>query len=180
MFDVFIQETKLTKKNIMTIEKSLQRIHWRVSKGDSYKPNENDIEAINFMVEWVNNQKEKTIQQNRLFAKIYAYALIQELEFYKDIEFASNNLCNVLSSPLELLYKKFQASFNRMKLNEFRRSVGLSEKHCLLINEEDTAKEDEIIRQHQDVFIKLMEGIDTDDQLNNQITECINKYKNHD
>lgn len=53
-----------------------------------------------------NREKEKNKQENILFAKLFCYVFIQEIQHYKDIKFAQKSMHEILNLPLELHYEK--------------------------------------------------------------------------
>lgn len=165
----------------MTIEKAMQRIVWRVSNG-TYTPNQNDIEAVTEVAEWINRQKTNEIQNNRLFAKTYVYCFINELQFYQDIKFAQKKLHEILKTPLPNLYENFKDRFNLVELNNIKNSFGFSNLHPLEISKEQKEKEAQILNDNFDLIQKYVFGIWTSEKiekgLNSQISEAINNYKN--
>ena len=165
----------------MTIEKALQRIVWRVSNG-AHTPNQNDVEAVTIVAEWINRQKAQELQQNRLFAKMYVYCFIHELDFYKDLKFAQRKLHEILKTPLKQLYNDFKDKLNLIELNTLKKSLGFSNLHPLLITDEEIGKEADLIKENSETIQKYVFGIWTPEKitngLNSQISEAINHYKN--
>jgi len=165
----------------MTIEKAMQRIVWRVSNGN-YTPNQNDVDAVTIVAEWINRQKTQEIQQNRLFAKMYVYSFINELEFYKDIKFAQIKINETLKTPLIQLYNNFKDRLNAVELINKKKSIGFSNLHPFKITEEQKQKERDLIKENFEDVQKYILGVWTSEKiekgLNNQITEAINQYKN--
>jgi hypothetical protein len=165
----------------MTIEKAMQRIVWRVSNGN-YTPNQNDVEAVTALSEWINRQKTEEIQKNRIFAKMYVYCFINELQFYQDIKFAQKKLHEILKTPVVELYENFKNKYNAVELNNFKKSLGFSNLHPLATSKEQSQKEADLIKENHEVIQKYVLGIWTTEKiqngLNNQISEAINNYKN--
>jgi hypothetical protein len=165
----------------MTIEKAMQRIVWRVSNG-THTPNQNDVDAVTIVAEWINRQKTQEVQNNRLFAKMYTYCFINELQFYQDIKFAQKKLHEILKTPLIQLYNDFKDRFNLIELNNLKNSLGFSNLHPLIIPEEQKDKEAQILKDNSEVIQKYVLGIWTSEKiekgLNSQISEAINHYKN--
>lgn len=181
---------KTMAKKAMNIETAINRISWRF-KNENIKVNESkiiindtDIEAVDFLVKWINNQKQETLKDNLLFGKLYVYALVNELEFYKDISFSNRKLQDVLKEPIESHYEKIVKDLNRLEYNKFCRSVGIITDHMekMTLNQEQENQQQILIKQHQKELQKYIIGVWSVDSvyksLNNQITECLNKYKN--
>lgn len=162
----------------MTIEKSINRLIWRFGERKSFVPNENDIEALKFLVNWVENQKSEAIQDNTIFAKMYVYCFIHELAFYKDVSFAQKKLHETLLSPLSDQYKAFKDKINELELEKYMREYGLDKD---FINKEKILEQKNTITKVQEQLKKLVIGKWSKEQidrsLNNQVTESINKYK---
>ena len=47
---------------IMTIEKAMQRIGWRLGTGKPFQPNQGDIDAYNFIVEFVDKKQKQQLK----------------------------------------------------------------------------------------------------------------------
>lgn len=165
----------------MTIEKAMQRIVWRVSNG-THTPNQNDVEAVTIVAEWINRKKTQEVQQNRLFAKMYVYSFVNELEFYQNIKFAQKRLHEILKTPLIQLYSDFKNKLNEIELNNLKKSFGFSNLHPLVMTEEQTQKDADLLKENSEVIQKYLFGIWTSEKiengLNSQISEAINSYKN--
>lgn len=178
----------------MDIEKAINRINWRF-KNENIKINESkiiinelDIEAVEFLVNWVNQQKKETLMDNLLFAKIYCYCLSHEIEFYKDIKFSTNKLNDELIKPIEHHYLKICDDLNKLELDNFCKEVGIINDHLERINLKQTGNEEklkiqnEIVTKNKSKLKSLILGLWSVDSvyksLNNTITELINKHKN--
>lgn len=90
-------------------EKALNRLEYTISKGN--KPNETDVNAFNDIIRWNNLIEAKTVNNNKLFAKLYIIRLVKELRYYKGDVFNMsiiNEFLNVeLNKPLDLFYLAF-------------------------------------------------------------------------
>lgn len=161
----------------MNIQKAFQRLSWRFSNG-KFEPNQNDLEALKFLADWVNREKEREIQEQTLFAKMYVYCFYHELDFYKDISFAQNKLHEILQKPLNEQYSSFLKKLNDHELDLFMREHKLDKDW---INTEKILEQKETITNTQKTLKQLVVGKWSLEQvtksLNNQLTEAINKYK---
>jgi phage host-nuclease inhibitor protein Gam len=177
------------KKEVMNIEKSLNRLNWRfknpqVKIGESkIIINQLDVDAIDFLVKWVNNQKKETLNENELFAKMFVYCLAYEIEFYKDVSFASQKLQQELSKPLSSNYDKILDTLNRVEMNKYLQSIGIITDHIenMLLTQKKEDEQIELKKKYAPEIKKYLFGIWSKESvyksLNNTITECINKYK---
>ena len=64
------------------VDKAIQRIAWRFSQEKSFKPNANDVDSLNCLIDWINRQRNETIKSNQLFGKLYIYFLNQQIKKY--------------------------------------------------------------------------------------------------
>ena len=190
------------KNEVYNIEKAINRLSWRF-KNDNIKVGESkiiindlDVKAVDFLIKWVNQQKQETLKENLLFAKIYTYALRNEIEFYKDVEFANNKLKEEINRPIDYHYKNIADDLNRLELTKYFISKGVITDHIKNINlfdengkltEKGKKQEEEqntIIKSISNLpeTIKYVKGVwnigSVYKSLNNTITECINRYKN--
>ena len=165
----------------MTIEKAMQRIVWRVSNG-THTPNQNDVEAVTVVAEWINRQKAQELQQNRLFAKMYVYSFVNELQFYQNLKLAQKRLHEILKTPLIQLYNDFKEKLNLVELNNATINFGFSKLHPLEMTETEKQKEVDLINENNKAMQSYILGIWSAEKiekgLNSQISEAINHYKN--
>jgi putative lipase involved disintegration of autophagic bodies len=120
----------------MTLKESMDRLIWRFSKGQ-FTPNKNDIEALKNIAEWINRQKEQDLKSNYLLAKVYTYALNNELIFYKNLEFSNKKLQEVCKQPLETHLNTFLSTLNIQSMVEYQENKNISLKHPLSRNEKE-------------------------------------------
>ncbi len=160
----------------MTIEKAFEWLFKRFAT-QTIKPCTFDIDSLKFIAEWANREKEKNKQENILFAKLYCYVFIQEIQHYKDIKFAQKSMHDLLSMPLENHYSLFHLKLNEFDFNQYLKSIGINPEEMHFI-ENETDKEK--IKNAKDFFDNLkkwsLEKVTK--SLNNQITESINRYDN--
>lgn len=159
----------------LTIEKAMNRLFWRFGNGQ-FKPNQSDLDALTFMAEWINREKERELIENTIFGKIYTYCFMREIEVTQELRHSQETLHSILKEPLDKQYDVFLKKLNYIECNKFRKSLGLTD----FMN--NIAEEDRIIRENKEDFEKYFMGVWNKEQitqaLNNQITEAINRYKN--
>lgn len=177
------------KKEVMNIEKALNRINWRF-KNQQVKINESkiiinqsDVDAIDFLTNWVDQQKKETKQENLLFAKIFCYAFKNELIFYNgSAKFAQRKLVDIIKIPLENHYDKVHEVLNMFDLHNYSKEIGLNQKHPALKTEQEEKIDMDILKSKDPEMLKKILGNWTKESvyksLNNTITEAINKFKN--
>lgn len=166
---------------VFNLKKAIDRIVWRFSSG-TFTPNQNDVEALKFLAEWINREKETELHKNNLFSKMYVYSLKYELQFYKDLDCSNKQLCDILQLPIQYHYDCFIKALNENELNNYSRKIGLSLKHPAIKTESEQQSDERITKENQSELSKYMLGVFNErevyNDLNNQITECINRFKN--
>ena len=120
----------------MNLKKAASRFQFRFSKNEqgefrNFKPNKDDIEAINCILTWINNQKKDVIAKNNLFAKLLVYQYTQNIRHYgttvlSDLNFAQRDLCKILDYPLEGLYKAFYNDLHNNQLNQLNKNLDIN------------------------------------------------------
>ena len=103
----------------MNIEKNIERLGFTLSKRN--KPNQSDMDSLNFIINWINSQQSETIKNNQLFAKMYIYHLNHNIKYYSTnvSEFLpQKELSNLLSTELEHFYQSFTNKLNDNSKNE--------------------------------------------------------------
>lgn len=83
----------------MKLKDAINRLGFTISK--SNRPNEKDIEAYNCILEVLQQSQQKTIQENLLFAKLYAYNLQEFSRYYKCVDLANEKLNELLAENID-------------------------------------------------------------------------------
>jgi hypothetical protein len=166
----------------MNIAKAINRLVWRMSN-QKFTPNENDKEAVNFLVDWISKEKQETKDKNTLFNKMFVYALYREMQYWKEVHQSQRVLQEQLEKPLEWHYNRFHELLNTLELESFKKEIGYCNLHPQLRTEEQEKTNIELLKTHKEKFTSLQENkyISEDEvfmSLNNLLTEVINKYKN--
>jgi hypothetical protein len=177
------------KSETFNIEKAINRLQWRF-KNENVKVgeskiiiNELDQKAVDFLIEWINNQKLENLNQNLLFAKLYTYSLINEIEFYKDVEFANKKINEVCKTDIQQLYDEVYRKLNNLEYLKFCKENGIITDHIekMTLNKEQEQKQKDLIKQNESKLKQILKGLwskeKTYKSLNNTISETINKFK---
>jgi len=101
----------------MKLSDAIKRLRFTISKQN--KPNQNDAEALNEILNILNLEQQKTNQENLLFAKLYAFTLYELLHHYTDIDFANKQLNTILSEPIEIRIENLKRSLKFMELQNY-------------------------------------------------------------
>ncbi len=166
---------------ITTIEKAMSHFAYRLQNG-RYEPNQKDLDAFKFMAEWINREKAKQIKEEVLFGKLFCYVFAQEIEFYKgNFSLAQKKIHEYLKHPIEHYYNDFTNKINRIALDSYSNSLGLSQKHNATRSLQEEEKDSKLINENQEEMLNYINGIYKEEQiyksLNNTISEFINVYK---
>jgi hypothetical protein len=121
---------------MMNLKTAASRFQFRFSKDNkgefrNFKPNKDDVEAINCILTWINNQKKDVIAKNNLFAKLLVYQYIQNIRHYgttvlDDLNFAQRDLNKILSYPLKSMYKGFYNDLHNNQLNQLNKNLDVN------------------------------------------------------
>ena len=98
----------------MKLKEAINRLGFTISK--SNRPNEKDIEAYNCILGVLEQSQEKTIQENLLFAKLYAYNLQEFTRHYKCVEVATSRLNELLAENIDFRIEFLTAQIRQTEL----------------------------------------------------------------
>lgn len=141
----------------MTLEQSVQRLQWRFNTNKSFKPNQNDANALNFIFGWITRQKDINALNNDLFAKLYILQLNKTIREYDSTvfdEMIQKEVSRVLSIPLDRFYESF---YNDLHHNQIKK-VSLQKEFTL----------DDVKERFTKEIVK--------DKLQHMVTEAINRF----
>mgnify|MGYP003632975494 FL=1 len=141
----------------MNFDKAINRLQWKFSKGINSKTNTTDIEAINFVFGWIENQKNINVLNQTLFAKLYILKLNEELIKFDATIFdplIEKNISRILDLPMHTFYESFHSNLHHNHLKKLDLKKGVSD---------------------EDVKERFTLEIVTD-KLNHKITEAINRF----
>jgi hypothetical protein len=121
---------------MMNLQKAASRFQFRFSKDNkgefkNFKPNSEDVEALNCIFTEINKRDENTIAKNNLFAKLLVYQYVQNIRHYEttvlcDLNFALKDIHKVLSYPLESFYKGFYEDLHHNQLNQLNKNSDIN------------------------------------------------------
>jgi len=163
------------------LKKSFEWLFDRFTK-ENIKPCQFDLDCLVSIAEKTNEINKQAFQENTIFAKMYVYCLIHELEFYKDIEFATKKLNEVLDTPLENTCNDFIFRLNHLELNKHLKSLGINTDHLKQLTKDEELKQSVLTNENSESIKKYVLGVFDKEKvfksLNNAITNCIINYKN--
>jgi hypothetical protein len=109
----------------MTIQQSIARLSYTVSKG--HKPNETDKIALNKVIHDLNANAKENVQDNILFAKLYALVLTDFIRHYQDNDFANKQINKELSFPIGVHLENLKKQLNDTEIQNFFKSKGITD-----------------------------------------------------
>ena len=107
----------------MKLKEAFDRLRFTLSKRN--KPNQTDIEAFNEIGKYFALHQKDIIQDNLLFAKLYAFTLSELLTDYSDVDFANKELNRILSDPMQLRVNILQLKLKNMEYRNFFSRKGI-------------------------------------------------------
>lgn len=185
------KQQSFKKQKPVNFESSFNRLVWRFKNSNvkvnesKFVINDNDIESVDFLINWINNQKNETLKENAMFAKLVCYCLKHEINFYKgDVKMAVKKIEEQLKIPIQYHYSEIHETLNRHELINYMDEIGVVTKHPLLRTESENIANAKIFKENNPEITKKIFGTWSVDNvyksLNNTITELINKYKKFD
>lgn len=166
---------------MIPIDSALFYLHEKV-KNDK-NSSENEIEAINTLVSWINDSKKEYLEKNKMFSKLYIIYFGILIEHYKDIEFAQKSIHKDLSENIGFHAYELRNKINNIEFFKFCKSIGLSDKNYNFMSKEEIKDRDLIISKNESEYLKNINKWDQESinsALNNQISEAINRFKHYD
>lgn len=101
----------------MKLIDAFKRLRFTISKQN--KPNQTDADAFNEISKYFELHNKEIVQDNLLFAKLYAFTLSELLSYYTDVDFANKELNKILSEPIELRIEILQLRLKNMELRNY-------------------------------------------------------------
>jgi hypothetical protein len=133
----------------MDINKAVQRLGWRFEQASkrpnhSFIINQNDIDALKKIDEFVVKDQKKQYQEYELFAKLYINNLTELIEHYNTSIFdpiPRKRIHGILRQSLQELTEKLKDTLNDSEKYELMNKIGIELKHPLLRSEEETGND---------------------------------------
>lgn len=169
----------------MNLIDAFKRLRFTISKQN--KPNQTDANAFNEISKYFELHNKEIVQDNLLFAKLYAFLLGEFTTHYTDVDFANKQINKILNEPLVyhinvLIYKlkdmEHRNYFNRKNvLDPFLKTKTATELEEIHERYKDTIPELDLLE-----FAKCGNNWDEQSviyQLENQINLSIQNFKNN-
>lgn len=159
----------------MKLKEAFSRLNFTISKQN--KPNQTDADAFNLILNHCKASEEKTIQENLLFAKLYAFLLENLVIKYNNVDEANKIINRILSEPMNL---RVEMLLIQLKLSEVTQVFTDP-----ILNGKNESELREIFNRHkkfENDFIACFDWWDKENvisHLNTNINLSIQTYKNH-
>lgn len=168
----------------MTELAAIKRLAYTIANKN--KPNENDAEAINKIIEWFNLSNQKAVNDNLLFAKLYIFVLKDLANHYKSIDAANKVICESLSNPITFHIETLKQSLNHLEMDLYLQSLNLEPTwgnglHLNDIRANELSNSETLKKVDTKLFLETLETWDNDSviaHLNYSVNELFNKYQN--
>lgn len=110
----------VTETKITTLKDAVQRLQWRFKESirlnKPFTVNQSDAQALNILLRTINQNSETTLQDNRLFAKLYIVMLQDFAIHYKSVMMAQKQLNKILmNNSVEALCMDMVNKLNQME-----------------------------------------------------------------
>ena len=157
---------------------AINRLTYTISKGN--KTNDADKVALNSLLQYINNAEENTMQDHRLFAKLYTFTLREFLAHYKDIDFSNTQLNKELNTTLEFQIEKLKIELKFQEMSKFFKEKGLQESftRCTLFIEGNKEIFQGLDHKELQEVSDIWDSDNVNAHLKRNINESINKFKN--
>ena len=168
----------------MTELAAIKRLAYTIANKN--KPNENDAEAINKIIEWFNLSNQKAVNDNLLFAKLYIFVLKDLANYYKSIDAANKVICESLSNPITFHIETLKQSLNHLEMDLYLQSLNLEPTwgnglHLNEIRANELSNSETLKKVDTKLFLETLETWDNDSviaHLNYSVNELFKKYQN--
>ena len=106
--------------------KAINRLAYTISNGN--KPNASDVEALNQLIDYVNKEKQRELNNNRLFAKLYVNVfkndLIKNNGNYKATVDSLKSTCRIgLDEQLNGLVREANAIYLQNEIESYTKDI---------------------------------------------------------
>jgi hypothetical protein len=161
------------------IQKQIDRLKYTFTKGN--KPNATDIEVLNGIIKYVNAEKERELNNNHLFAKLFLNDFKNDFIKNKgNYQYNIDSLRMILKKPLESHYEDVFNEMNEIEYVKFAKSKGLTFIHPALCDEEDREKQSQLLKIPEKELIQHFSQFKKEDvykRLNGLLNNIIEDFK---
>lgn len=160
----------------MTIKRAVEHYIWKLKNVG--KPTQKDVDALNTIMQFVENKHKQQINDYDLFVKLYIFVYQEFLNNHNTTVFNSvpqKELNKLLDRPIEDFINDFTKSQNDIEQRLYFKELGISEKHPALKDLEEKEKDLNKLKgfDKDRLFGNVWKYNDIKEQLINQINSAI-------
>jgi hypothetical protein len=134
---------------------------------------DNDIESLQTLSTAIENNSKHYVNDNKLFAKLLAMQLRQEVNYFGNIKEAIANLGRGLSTPLDYHIENLRLELNNSDDMAYFKSLGLEFERD---NRESRAKKIELLQDNQREVIDKVEKFHKYDKVEKSFYNTANDF----
>lgn len=157
------------------INKAVEHFVWKLK--NTWKATDKDIDAINEIIDFIEQKHREQFNKQQLFAKLYITFYGELLRFYRcsvlDPQ-PQKSINKILSMPIEQLIEIFVNKANDEEVFLRMRENGIKEIHPLLLSDEE--KKEEYSKFKKEMLEDLLTTEEATENLTALINFAINKY----
>ena len=160
----------------MDFKKAMQRIGWRLQQAP-FKPNNEDKQAYNSIVQLIENHQKQQFENNELFAKLYIHVYGKFISHYKTTVLdviPRKELHKILEMPISHLVEKFTQEMNDSELYTLMEKSGIKVEHPAFKTEAQKKEDVEKIDMEK---LNIWKYKDVAECLENEVNHAINLHK---
>ena len=147
------------------VKKDIYRLVYTISNGN--KPNEADINALNGVIEYVNKEKERQLNDHHLFAKLYISRFKSEMKRRNgNYQMVADDLRRDIAIDVMSHLELFHQDMNMIEFGKLTDRLGMSSKHPALVTEEENENDKRIINENAKEITEVMTHFNKEDVIN--------------
>tara|TARA_R110000796_G_scaffold51740_1_gene122099 strand:- start:671 stop:1141 length:471 start_codon:yes stop_codon:yes gene_type:complete len=151
--------------------KNLNRLIYTISNQN--KPNQLDVEALNNVIKYYNDERKRTLTNNKLFAKLFVGVFKGDLiKSNGNYKLSLDTLKMMLKIDIEEHYNGFHNEINQIEFEKLCDYLEIPEVKTL----SDDQKKDIIIEDNKELLYKVLDKYSKEkvyDRLNNLMIDLI-------
>jgi hypothetical protein len=155
--------------------KALNRLIYTISNQN--KPNQNDVDALNELIEYKNNEDKRTLVNNELFAKLFIGVFKSDLIKSKgNYQSSLFTLKTMLKIDIHTQYDSFYNEINLIEFNKLCEYLDITDPKCL----DDIDKNSKKIKENAGTLAEVLNHYSKEkvyNRLNKLMIELIDNLK---
>lgn len=160
----------------MNIAKSINRLSYTIQNQN--KPNTSDANALNDIMEFINQTTKTEVHENELFAKLYVSNLIMQLRLTSNLDLAQKNVNKILKMKLITLYEHARMDVNVVEIKDYFNNKGMLHPYSNENIKNNSKLAAEINPIEFNDVCQTWDYAETETNLNAMITFALNEFKN--